>query len=100
MCGTSRLKALPHVPAVNEVVPGVNIGGWFALLAPAGTPAKACELIAAAAEKALALPGIQAQMIELGCDPLKGGPDTVIQLTKAEYALAGDLIKRLNIRPS
>lgn len=100
VCGTSRLQALPNVPAVNEVVPGVNIGGWFALLAPAGTPASACALIAAAADKALSLPAIQAQLIEMGCDRLKGGPDTVVKLTKAEYDLAGDLIKRLNIRPS
>lgn len=100
VCGTSRLQALPNVPAVNEVVPGVNIGGWFALLAPAGTPANACALIAAAADKALSLPAIQAQLIEMGCDRLKGGPDTVIKLTKAEYDLVGDLVKRLNIRPA
>ncbi|WP_382154764.1 Bug family tripartite tricarboxylate transporter substrate binding protein [Hydrogenophaga sp. ANAO-22] len=99
VCGTSRLAALPNVPAVAEVVPGVTIGGWFALMAPAGTPDAICRQIASAVDKALAPPHIQAQLIEMGCDRLKGGPDAVRQLAKAEYDLSGDLIRRLNIRP-
>ncbi len=90
VCGTSRLQALPNVPAVNEVVPGVNIGGWFALLAPVGTPASACALIASAAEKALALPAIRAQMIEMGCDPLKGWDITQHALARDFEILAPD----------
>jgi tripartite-type tricarboxylate transporter receptor subunit TctC len=100
VCGTSRLQALPNVPAVAEVVPGVTIGGWCALVAPAGTPAAVCEIIAAAADKALSPPQVEAQLIEMGCDRIKGGPDKVRQLTKVEYDLSGDLIRRLNIRPA
>jgi tripartite-type tricarboxylate transporter receptor subunit TctC len=35
----ARLKVLPHLPTLTEVgVSGADIGGWYALLAPAGTP--------------------------------------------------------------
>ena len=33
-----RLGRLPDVPAVAETLPGFHASGWFALMAPAGTP--------------------------------------------------------------
>ena len=33
-----RLSNFPDLPAVSETIPGFVITGWFALLAPAGTP--------------------------------------------------------------
>jgi tripartite-type tricarboxylate transporter receptor subunit TctC len=98
VCGTSRLSALPQVPTVPEIVPGVTIGAWCALMAPAGTPDLVCRQIAQAVDKALAQPKVQEQLIEQGCDRLPGGADVVRQLTRTEYDLAGDLIRRLNIR--
>lgn len=35
---TSRIKALPNVPAVAETLPGYELLGWLATFAPAGTP--------------------------------------------------------------
>ena len=34
-----RADALPDVPTVAETVPGYENSGWYAILAPAGTPA-------------------------------------------------------------
>ncbi|MGB3068357.1 MAG: tripartite tricarboxylate transporter substrate binding protein [Ottowia sp.] len=98
VCGTTRLAALPQVPTVPEIVPGVNIGAWCALMAPTGTPEAICKQLAVASDKALALPKTLEQLIELGCDRLTGDADKVRQLTKVEYDLSGDLIRRLNIR--
>jgi tripartite-type tricarboxylate transporter receptor subunit TctC len=33
-----RFPALPDLPSVSETVPGVVMNGWFAVVAPAGTP--------------------------------------------------------------
>jgi tripartite-type tricarboxylate transporter receptor subunit TctC len=39
LAGSSRLKSLPDVPTLAEAgIAGAEIGGWYALLAPAGTP--------------------------------------------------------------
>ena len=34
-----RFPGLPDLPSVSETVPGVVMNGWFAVVAPAGTPA-------------------------------------------------------------
>ena len=34
-----RYPAIPDVPAIAETIPGFNIDGWFAMVAPTGTPA-------------------------------------------------------------
>ena len=67
-------------------------------MAPAGTPEAIARQIGAATEKALDMPKIREQLVEMGCDRLVGGPDLVRQLTQAEYNLSGDLIRRLNIK--
>src|SRR6185312_9833513 len=33
-----RFPGLPDLPSVSETVPGVVMNGWFAVVAPAGTP--------------------------------------------------------------
>jgi tripartite-type tricarboxylate transporter receptor subunit TctC len=35
-----RFSALPDLPSVGETVPGVVMNGWFAVVAPTGTPAE------------------------------------------------------------
>lgn len=100
VCGSTRLAALPQVPAVPEIVPGVTIGAWCALMAPAGTPEAVTRRVAQAVDQTMASPRLQEQLVEMGCDRLVGGPDLVRQLTKTEYDVSGDLIRRLNIRPS
>ena len=34
-----RFPGLPDLPSISEAVPGVVMNGWFAVVAPAGTPA-------------------------------------------------------------
>ncbi|MGE4336959.1 MAG: Bug family tripartite tricarboxylate transporter substrate binding protein, partial [Pigmentiphaga sp.] len=98
VCGEQRLKALPDVPAIPEIVPGVSMGAWCALIAPNGTPAETRARIAEAFSAAAAAPDIQAQLMEIGNDPIRGGEAAVRELMASEYALAGDLIRRLNIQ--
>ena len=33
-----RMAAWPQVPALSEIMPGFDMNGWFAVVAPAGTP--------------------------------------------------------------
>jgi tripartite-type tricarboxylate transporter receptor subunit TctC len=36
---SQRFPPLPELPAISETVPGVNMDGWFVLVAPTGLPA-------------------------------------------------------------
>ncbi|MCJ0764126.1 Bug family tripartite tricarboxylate transporter substrate binding protein [Variovorax terrae] len=48
----TRFDTLPNVPALAETWPGFEETGWFAILAPKGTPQAAIDLLNAAALKA------------------------------------------------
>src|ERR1700674_2549022 len=41
-----RMRQLPHVPTVNEVLPGFEMTAWQGFLAPAGTPSAIVDLLA------------------------------------------------------
>ena len=44
----SRFPGLPDLPSVSETVPGVVMNGWFAVVAPAGTPPEIVQRLNAA----------------------------------------------------
>src|SRR5262249_34769299 len=65
-----RSAALPDVPTVAETVPGYEASAWFGMGAPKGTPPDIINRLNAAINKALADPGIQARLADLGGAPM------------------------------
>src|SRR6478752_2283400 len=41
----TRFRGLPDLPAVSETLPGIAVDGFFAIVAPAGTPAGTAQFI-------------------------------------------------------
>jgi tripartite-type tricarboxylate transporter receptor subunit TctC len=39
VASAQRFPGLPDLPSLSEAIPGVVVNGWFAVVAPAGTPA-------------------------------------------------------------
>ncbi len=62
----SRVKSLPNVPAVNEVVPGVQVTSWVGIFAPSGTPKPILDKLNTAINKVLNLPEVQAKLDRVG----------------------------------
>jgi tripartite-type tricarboxylate transporter receptor subunit TctC len=62
----SRFPALPDLPAVNEFAPGVALNGWFAVMAPAGTPAEIVVRVNRETDAVLKGPGIQERLYTFG----------------------------------
>jgi tripartite-type tricarboxylate transporter receptor subunit TctC len=69
-----RSPALPDMPTVAETVPGYEASAWFGMGAPKGTPPDVINRLNAAINKALADPGIQARLADLGGVPMAGSP--------------------------
>ena len=68
--GKERSPLLPHVPTASEDgLPGFEYTGWFALLAPAGTPKPAMDRLLAELKSALGQPGMQRYLEEQGMYP-------------------------------
>lgn len=74
-----RLAALPDVPTFQEAgLQGLDVGTFFALLAPAGTPEPIVQRLYRAMNEAMRTPQMQRSAAELGAE--------VIANTPAEFA--------------
>lgn len=76
-------RSLPGVPTVQEKGhPGFEAGSWFGVFAPKGTPAP----VIAAMNKAVneVLPGLEAQLVKEGADPVGGSPEQFGRFTQQE----------------
>jgi len=86
--GKARHPLLPDVPTVDEAgVPGFEVTGWFALLAPAGTPAATIERLNAEVVKALRDPAVAERfkafgVTSIGDSPAEFGRYMAAEMTK------------------
>lgn len=82
--GATRSKVLPDVPTFKEQgYPDIVGQGWFAMYAPAKTPAAAISEINKAVNKVLAIPEVREKFAALGLET-GGGSDIDLQKTMIE----------------
>ena len=63
-----RTPLAPDMPAVAEELPGYELIAWFALMAPAKTPADVVQKVHDAAVKSLAKPEVKEKFAAIGID--------------------------------
>ena len=68
-------KALPGVSTVAETVPGYEASAWFGMAVPKGTPRPIIDKLNRQINQALADPGIQAKLADLGGILIAGSPE-------------------------
>src|SRR6185437_7325855 len=61
-----RLPEYPDLPTVAETIPGYTAKGWFALMAPAGTPKAILKKVNADLNAVLAQPEVKRKLASLG----------------------------------
>ena len=94
-----RSALMPDVPTVAESgLAGFEVLGWFALLAPAGTPADIVRLLNAEINKLVTGPAIVQRFAELGADPLGGTPDQAAAFIRGEQDKWGKVIRDAGIK--
>ena len=94
-----RMPQYPDVPTVSESgLPGFEFNSWFAVLAPAGTPADILARLNAEIVKAVADPTVREQLIAQGLTPRGSSADELGRATKAQLAKYAALIKKNNIK--
>ena len=72
---TYHEASLPGVPTVAETVPGYEAVAWFGIGMPKGSPREAVEKVNAEVNRALADPGMQKKLADLGGKPIPGTPE-------------------------
>jgi len=98
--GASRYPTLPDVPTLSETVPGMNFIGWFALMAPTGTPAEAIQRTHAELDRILKDQEVQKRLLEFGftTDGAET-PEALAAFIRAEYALWGKVVREIGVEP-
>jgi tripartite-type tricarboxylate transporter receptor subunit TctC len=77
--------------------PGFEATGWFAIVAPAGTPADAIAKINAIANAWLVSPKGKAQLALFAMQAAGGTPDDLKAYVRSELDKWGPIIKAANI---
>ena len=95
----SRTPLLPDVPTMTEQgITGVELSGWFGLLAPNGTPQSQIDKLNRELNAVLANPEIQQKFRAQGEVTVGGTSQAFAQLIKDEYSRYGRIIKEFGIK--
>jgi tripartite-type tricarboxylate transporter receptor subunit TctC len=88
-----RLPNFPDIPAISESVPGFEFGGWFAILAPTGTPADIVRKVNADLNAVAKQPEIAARLLGFGMYEPGGTPEDLAKFLQAERANYGKAVR-------
>jgi tripartite-type tricarboxylate transporter receptor subunit TctC len=92
--GRQREADLPDVPTMIESgFPGVSLGFWVGLWAPAGTPAAIVDRVNRAAQAALGSAEMKASMRRLGVEGRIGSPQEFADFIAAEAPRWAEIVK-------
>jgi len=94
-----RVTGLESVPTMAESYPGFEYVGWFALVAPAGTPEPIVRRVNADVNAVLSKDDIQKRLLELGAiNEGPGTPEQLAQFLKDERVRWTKLVKDINLQ--
>jgi tripartite-type tricarboxylate transporter receptor subunit TctC len=94
-----RDEVLPDIPTLDEQgYRGVYADNWYALFAPAKTPAAVIAKLNAAFKTALTDPVIGKKLLAAGAVPAPTSPEEMGEILKSELARWGKIIKERGIK--
>ena len=94
-----RSAAAPDIPTLNEAgVKGYEMGQWYGLLAPAGTPAAIVERLNLDVNKALKHPETRNRLQAEGAEPVGSTPQEFGAFFKAEIVKWTRVVQKAGIR--
>lgn len=96
--GAKRSIAAPDVPTVAETIPGFQCVNWYAMLAPAGTPAPIIRKINTELVKMIADPVFAQRLIDLGSEPQSSTPEELRAFMRKESDRWDRVIKAAGLK--
>jgi tripartite-type tricarboxylate transporter receptor subunit TctC len=94
-----RASAVPDLPTVAESgLPGFDVGSWFGLMAPAGTPAAVVDRINAAVHQVMRRDAVRKLLADSGLEPMPGSPEDFAGLIATETRRWSTLVRGAGIR--
>jgi len=97
--GAQRSALLPDVPTYIELgFPAMGTGGWFGLVAPAGTPKEIIDRLNQAVRKATASPEFQERARKAGGTIMTNSPEEFAEEIDAAMKRYAAVVKAANIQ--
>jgi len=95
-----RVRGLEDVPTLAETYPGLEYVGWFALLAPTGTPPAIIQRANRDMDKVLTDPEVAQRLFDLGLvNEGAGTPESLNEFLRAERERWAKLVKEIGLQP-
>jgi tripartite-type tricarboxylate transporter receptor subunit TctC len=94
----ARVPVLPDLPTMTEQGAPVEIGAWFGLLAPAGTPPGAIAWVSREANKVFSTPDGRDRFVKQGAAVPLLSTDAFAKFIQSESDRYGDVIRRAGIK--
>jgi len=99
--GPERTPVLPDVPSAPEAgMPGLQVVGWYALVAPAGTPREIVSRLNAEFGKVLATPEVRERLSNAGLAPKASTVDELTALIRSDYERLGKVVRASGAKPA
>ena len=83
----------------SETLPGFEVVAWFALFAPAGTPAAIVARLNAESNRALSLAEVREKIAAAGSDPIGGTSDELARFLASDIAKWTRVTREAGIKP-
>ncbi|HVR53811.1 MAG TPA: tripartite tricarboxylate transporter substrate binding protein [Pseudorhodoferax sp.] len=94
-----RSVSAPDLPTLDESgLKGFDSQGWFALLAPAGTPQSVLQRLNTAVNEILTTPEFRERLLKVGADPVGGSIEEFRQRLRTETERWGGVIRAAGVK--
>jgi tripartite-type tricarboxylate transporter receptor subunit TctC len=99
VASAKRIASAPELPTLAEAgLPDFEVTSWYALVAPAGTPAAIIDRLNTETLKVLANADVRERFTALGFEPVGNSPSEFASMQKSEAARWAKLAKEANLR--
>jgi tripartite-type tricarboxylate transporter receptor subunit TctC len=93
------VPALPDVPPIAQTLKDFELLAWYAMYAPAGTPAPVIERLNRELRAFVGTPATQERLTALGLQPMTSTPQELADFGRSELARWARLIRQAGIQP-
>ena len=98
VCSAKRLPNFPDAPTASETLPGFNAVGWYALMAPPGTPEPIARKLSEDLRTALNRPEVQGRLQGIGCHTRPMSPTELRDFISSEQKLWKPVIEQIGMK--
>ena len=97
--GPKRSAATPELPTIAEAgVAGYEVGAWYGLLAPVGTPKPIIGKLSEELARIVRIPEVRASLLAQGSEPAGSAPEEYARFLRAEIDKWAKIVKASGMR--